>query len=799
MTKDQAPNNNNKKAIRKAAGKTTQRSDDANDLNRYQDHTESSADVERALKSVPVKDYSDYEITLEQKSDYEDAIFANEEELDHALTSSQTDSPKQHLSADKAKPEPTDNTATQIDYSVFTKKLVTNTQQKTDVAPKTKKISILENTLNDSPARKMIANSELASIFNAKHDNILLQIKEEKKQLESPADEKIVTAESTDMPEGKVSAFTQLVKNQGAKLTKFGKEKLEKSKAELDEYLGLSLPERTFDLEFIFPNIKGKEDAQAVLNISEVEKLFSVKGKKLATIFSKSSLQLTALSKTDIPSSKRIALLNIYYTNITLKIKSLISMFERKPTAFDDGKRTAMIGESTNIIKQMIHGYKLVYHELYQSNNLTYGHQRELANSLVFTLFDCLFLEQQLLTALHLSPIGASTKTINKLFYALAEYETELLDKPYYAYADEQETTITSLFKRYHILLFIDFKGLSSTLHKRVQDYLFRHSEKLRFILPEVSQRLTAIPPGQQLLAINHDANCPATLLTQEKPLEVSGTVAPIYLPIQNVLNQIKKDYVNGLKLCVNHQAEHQSKLFHDLSLEQYLLATGALNKSIKNTESKLSAHKYTVYSPVALKAYAGFTNSLQFLEYHHARMAKGDLEKNQPANDLPPLPSGSKCQWQCASEDNDRLYLETTEHAIGIPLDIGELVMFVKMPSKDSKPQKEADTAAQTTTQEESYILTRITRLERDHSGKLQIVATKLSDQFCQVNLSSNDDSKGILLLQDSNPMLITDNTLRPSNDETLPLLFPDETIASCKVERLAVLTNNFQIISVS
>ena len=795
MTTD-LPSTNNNKTNKRAASGVAQSNNDTADLNRYQEHTESSAELERALKTVPVKDYSDYEITLEQKSDYEDAIFANEEELNDALTLSKTDTPKQHLSTDKPKPALTADSVEKIDYSVFTNKLGVVTNQKTELDPDTRKISILENTLNDSPARKMIANNALAIEFKAKCEEIAQQIEEDNKQLESLGEEDTTPPESSDASNDKVSVFTQLVKKQSAKLTQLGKQKLEKSKTEFDEYLGRNLPERTFDLEFIFPNIKGKEDPQAVLKASEVEKLFSVKGKTLATIFSKSSLQLTALSKTDIPDNKRIALLNIYYSNITLKIKSLISMFERKPVAFDDSKRTAMIDESINIIKQMIYGYKFVYHELYQSNNFTYGHQRELANSLAFTLFDCLFLEQQLLTALHVSPPPASTKTINKLFFALAEYETEFLDEPCYAYADEQETTISSLFKRYQLLQFIDFKSLSSSLHKDVQNYLFRHSEKLRFILPEISKDLGAIPPGQQMLSINHDTNSTATLLTQEKPLEISSPIAPVYLPIQNLLNQIKKDYVNGLKLRVNFHNEHRSKLFQDLSLENYLLALGALNRSVRNTEANWSAHKYTLYNPVSLKAYSGFESCLQFLEHNHAKAEKGELTAGQPTNELPALPSGSKCQWLCASEDSESLYLETIEHSIGIPIDIGELVIFVKIPSKDHQQKKDT---AETPTPEESYILTRITRLERDHQCKLHVVATKLSDQFCQIGFSTNEDSKGIMLLRESHSMLIIDNALRAGSDAVLPMVFPDQTTAACRVGSLTALSNSFQIISIS
>lgn len=51
----------------------------------YEENSEDKQGLLEAAASVPIKDYSDYEITIETKDEYADALFVDESALDSAL------------------------------------------------------------------------------------------------------------------------------------------------------------------------------------------------------------------------------------------------------------------------------------------------------------------------------------------------------------------------------------------------------------------------------------------------------------------------------------------------------------------------------------------------------------------------------------------------------------------------------------------------------------------------------------------------------------------------------------------
>ena len=53
----------------------------------YEVNPQSKQDIEEVIQSVPLKDYSDYEIEIEETSHYEDALYSTDEELTEALNS----------------------------------------------------------------------------------------------------------------------------------------------------------------------------------------------------------------------------------------------------------------------------------------------------------------------------------------------------------------------------------------------------------------------------------------------------------------------------------------------------------------------------------------------------------------------------------------------------------------------------------------------------------------------------------------------------------------------------------------
>lgn len=765
-------------------------------------------ELEAAAPSEPQTDYSDYSFTIEQKTEFNDALFASEDELNQALLQSHAEN--QATSADQSD-EPCDaeanaaNQPTELDFSVF-KPAASDHIDGSGNKPATNKLLIINNSLNDSPARKTLADTAASTLFNQQLDAVIEQLKQQ--ALHSNATKQANEAAPTNEASGQLSALTTLIKTTSLALSRKGKAKLEQSRAELDEYLGRSLPERSEPLDFMLPASSHKLLNGELLTEPQIKKLFTTKGKPLLSVLNKTEQQLSLLSKAQLSGSKKLALLRHYRPLLSDKLLTVIAMYERKPLAFDDSKRSATGSSSLAVIKLLITNYKQVYSEFYQSNHLYYGPHRATINQSACELFDYLLLELRLSIALHCPPPLAAIKTVNKLFQVLSLYEPQLLDEACYCSLDGRDSTLNAMFMRYQLWCFIDTQTLSSKLHKTLFAYLAEYHAQLALLPLAVASQLPTIAVGQQMLKIELHADQAATLLDPTTSHNEQQAPA-VYMPTQTVFNRVKSDYVEALKSHIQQRQQHSSGTLNAVSPPQRLTLLAMLNQTIRNAEQQQAVSRYSLYQPVKLKAYCGLGDCHKLLCYRYAQHVSDGMDQTATAPKTILPPPASKGQWLIAGEDDKAIYLQIAEDRLGIACDIGQLLLLQR--DDDTNNQSTAadspaangtgDAAAkEATAATETLLLTRIVRLERDHQGNVMFVASKLATTLTHVSiLQDQQDIPAITALNNTERLLITDHQHRYSSHSKLAITFPDDSTTDVTISGLIALSPEYQLLKLA
>lgn len=756
----------------------------------YEENSEDKQGLLEAAASVPIKDYSDYEITIETKDEYADALFVDESALDSALNQAEDErNDPQAVNRKEAEiAEPKIEKAEVITTRDFSKLLSEQSVAGTFSPSETespKKLGIINNRLNDSPARKTISETDKSKVFEQTLEQIVITIAQEEAHAEGETETALQPEPMSDMDGSKLSIITATLKAKGKALSQKVLAKMDQSKAELDEYLGRTLPERKLALEFILPSLKSKKDCGNTITPKKVEKLFNTKGKPLSNLFAKAEQDLAKLSKTPLSNSKRLALLDSYFPALSEKAKSLIAMIERKPSIYDDEKRASMVDGSLNSLKHLITGYKQIYANLYESANVVYGPQRKLANQVAFTLIDCLTMEQLLSVALHARVSAASIKTVNKLYHVLSHYEPQQLIIKRHAYSLAKTTTINRLFTHYQLFGVLDYLSISTAQQRLMHAYLNQHYALIRTIPLAISSRLPAITPSQQLLAIKHDTSTTALFISNETELQAKSDT--VYIFIQAFFNQVKKDYVEALKLRMNRRNKHSSPALADSPIENTLPMLSALNLSIRNIESGITRPSYTLYRAIDLKAYSGIDDIIGYNHYAYALQQKGPLQPGQPVGNLPEKPTASKSTWQCAMEDDKAIHLQTIECKLGVPMDIGRLVQFIKTIKTASEDDKK-----ETTTDES--VLAVITSIERTSQSKILVIAKIISREFTAAAIQDKYPH-ALIAKANHQSILISHHQADYWNDNITSITFPDQSNAYIAIAGLSCATNNIQL----
>ena len=750
-------------------GKVKPKNNSKNDRSSYQAQANTQQNLQRSVESVLVKKYSDYEITIETKDNYEDALFLDEASLDQALdkagkTATEVITP---LSSSRDNtPDTHTKIEDDIDFSIF----ISSSNPVSDNYATGGTVVIAEQGLNHSTVDRHIeSNNDL--LRNTLTDNSLQDIGTEQK----------ATADKSSSPEdSEGKSFAQ-------KLAKKAKQKLMQSKAGLDEYTGRSLPEREIQLEFSFPPQKSKKHFESVVTAYDVKKLLEDKGKSIHSIIKQADNDLAIISKCQLSISNRLNLLDTYAEPLFSKCHEIIAMFERKPSAPGDSKRLQLASSCHNCLKYIISGYKQIYKSIYEAANVLYGPQRKTANRVAFRIFDLLLVEQQLTTALHSPLIAGSSKTINKLFTALSLYEPNLINKPSMSFTLKENSSVKALYLRYQVGLAIDTMTLSSSLHRVFKPYI-ASKLKLLTLLP-----LNAPSPSTPVWVNSHQrGNKPRYHIAGAN---ISPTEAPaIIIEVAPFFNSIKNDYAECIDLF-SHPAKHSSAVLANIKPPYSITLLCELNRQLAQIEGEKTNANYSLYQPIALKAYSGIENCANYFAYQYALKTRKNFKKGEPTSELPAKPPSSKSPWFCAMEDEDKFYLQVTEDTIGITIDIGQLLLL----TKTIKPEEVKND--QLIPAEEQPILTRISRMERQPQGKLTIIADIISTTTTHATLTIDSKSTAhcLLAIRKDKRLIITAVQHAPwmTAGHNIEINLPDTLTATVLPSTLENITQTVQIFS--
>ncbi len=782
----------------------------------YQEQPNAHQELEQAISSVPLKDYSDYEITIEAKEHYADALFSDDDALNQALSqasnSNKTEPATEKSSAppesteSHSKNNPESNNALPveavIDYSVF---LPPNNYDNAHdnaahiAAPSSQQAPVLSVTaagLNHSPITWSADDS------TEEQDNKAIE------QLLIDTDKPLATTTETDITQANSPKGQSLAE----KIKQKAKTHLHKTKADFDEYTGRSLPERELPLEFSFPPLKPKKSFDAIVSGYDIRKLFSIQGKSHHSLFKQADSDLAKLTKCQLSNANRQSLLDAYAIPLFAKTNDVIAMFERKPSVPGNEKRLQLAELVLNTLKHLITGYKQIYSALYEANNLLYGPQRNNANHIVFRLIDLLVLEQQLSTALQ-SPLPSnSIKTFNKLFYALSLYEVQLITQAHDSLSLGERSSIKAMYLRYQVGLAFDFMRISSSLHKALNPYISQHL-KLLHLLPVKDSSLSLKQKTgliTEAWVIAHTSNNAPHYVSAKDDFcskqQVDEKFPPVIIEVKHFFNAIKKDYAECVTL-LGGTKKHSSKILGAIKTPYAATIMSELNRSITLIEAKSQPPRYSLFQPFPCKAYSGLDECMNYFDYQHALSTKKPAKKGEPVKDLPPKPIPEKSSWLCAMQNEDALYLQVDERKTSVPIDIGQLLLFITtLDKEDETNERQQPEPKLEPKQEQQALLTRVVRMERAQQGKLNLIAETISTQSTLARItatttsepkSTADSTRVLLSNKGDERLLISDHKQSYSSYSLFNLTLPDSSQAVITIKHLAAVTQKLQILS--
>ncbi len=560
---------------------------------------------------------------------------------------------------------------------------------------------------------------------------------------------------------------------------------LNKNKAQLDEYLGRSLPDRDLPLEFGFASLKSKKEVESIVSTRSIRLLFTSKRESLHTILKKAEIDLANIAKCKLSKSHKLSLLDAYAPPLCEKIKLLITQFEKRPSVHEDTKRLELAEHAVHAVKQAITGYKQLYAELYESSNYLYGPQRGTANEIVCRLIDLLCLEQILLSTLHLPIPSVSIKTLNKLFHVLCHYEPQLIEEECTCLSWEALSSIKELYLVYQVMLSLQMTFTSATQHKLLKQYIAQHLSLLKIVegdaVADIDEAMWVLP---------HD-HSDAPLLNTPKEVIPGAVVGfpALYIQINSFFNQIIKDYLQCLPLLGNSKWRNSEGhgnsrvVLGAVSPLQAMTLLSVMNWSVCLMLAQDKPQSFSLYESVKLRVYSDFKDCFAYFAYlyYAQNKDKGVKDEQDSDKDLPVKPKPSGSQWWCAMEDDESMYLQTDEDKSAIAMDVGLLMLLVR--SNEER---------------EEVILVRTSRLERIQKGKLTLVVQKLgfNAMAIQVEGANGKPIPALVILHANETYLLTTHQGTFFSQQGLELCFPDKKRVAACVEGLASVSHNLQVV---
>ena len=672
----------------------------------YQETNNVDEQLKQAAASVPLKDYDSYDIELETKQHYDDALFTSDEELNDALAKPPENKAKAVKTRIQEEPKETAKTKpTPVPEKFEFSKFIPIARQSDAKISNQSELEICKDGVNKSLVSEHILWGE---------DGV------------KPVD---VESTNTDKNESTQSSIAP-PKNKIDQLIRFSKGKTQELKYNVDEYFGRHLPERDFSLGYVLPILKSKKETEFDLTSRTIKKLFESKGKALDSIFKIANGYLVLLCKTDISSSYRLDLLDTIQPLITERTQDFITSVQRKPSLPGDKKRSDLQALVPAAIKYLIIACKQAYTEFYESSNVIYGPQRNKANLIAFRLLDLFLLEQRLCNALHLKVPAASLKSIDRTFMALRLYEEDFLTEEKQSYTLKKECSSTDIYTLYRAQQCFDFSFISPTQHQAIYDYVESHNDQLELLPTE--QRMDA--KLHYLKVTELESGKAAYISGQDKQSGKNQSTPDIHILVSYLFNQIKKDYSQCLNNCHDLEKNHSSPVFKDSQLLIIISVLSELNRQLLEIENNRKSLSFTVYKSSELSACstleqcrAYFHNAFA-IENKKNKSCNKDSSNTDTKKEKPAKVQVSKSSWSCAMEDENYLYLQTTEDKAAIVFDLGLPILLIK-PVKDEDNDDKL---------KNEISLGYITRLEREPQNKINLRVEKLGSMITSMDLAT-------------------------------------------------------------
>lgn len=744
----------------------------------YEDNALDEQAIQEAVESVPIKDYSDYEIAIEAKDQdhYSDALFGNEDELEQALNN---DKPEQQVELPAAKTEQPEQaeprqqnpasgeTKLDTDYSRFH---TANSTALGDagIGPLTGIVSVISNTINGSQA-DLVANYE--EFIPAAVTPVAL----------ASDDRSANTANLRPQDSGqKQSASLRERIQLKARAT------LAHSKQGLDEYLGRSLPDREMPLDFSLAVQRSKKDFEHLVTGYDIKKLFENKAKSIHSIFSQTNKDLADLIKCQLSSSNRLSLLDTYSSYLAERYTEVFAMLEKKLSMSGDSKRLELMANSSAVLKHLIGGYKQVYASYYEGSNVNYGTHRKTAHQVAIRLLDVLLMEQRLASCLHTALSQSSVKTANKLLVATYLYEPDLLQQLHRSEALGREVTLQAMFVRYQLGLFVKTDSLSSSLYKVFAAYLLSQLEDFSILVDSEHKNLAG-----PVLSITHEQTEGPEFLN-EPPVPGVESIPALLIPLGGFLNRLNQDYRQVLA-CLEQQSTHSSPVFGKIKLPYAVTVLSVMTRVVAKRVAGKTDPVFSIYQPTKLKMYCGLDECHAAFDHQYALYTRKPAKKGEPTPDLPPKPVPNKTPVLCAREDNGKLYLQIAEDKSTKPVDIGQLLLL----NGEMRPEQQDELdSSEDQDKQERTLLAQVIRLERSLPGKLNMVVEIIAEDASAIRLSARPEkvNKALIARGNNQSWLITQHNGQPFSELSLPIQFLDGSRRAINIAGFATLGSKIQ-----
>lgn len=738
----------------------------------YEDNVLDEKAILDAVESIPIKDYSDYEIAIETKEQdhYSDALFGNEDELDQALNN---DNPAVAIEP----PKPTNSAEPQARQPELQQPIQAKSEPQLDI-----------NYMRFLTANRHEIGEAVTTPFSIIDSGVNGAIPSTIADYEEFVPATIPSEQDpTDKP-ANIDSKQKQANSLRERIQLKAKSTLEHSKQGLDEYLGRSLPEREMPLDFSLPVQRSKKELEHLVTAYDIKKLFENKAKSIYSIFAQTNKDLAELIKCQLSSSNRLSLLDTYSEYLADRYVEVFTMLEKKSSMSGDSKRLELMVNSSAVLKHLIGGYKQIYASYYEGSNVNYGTHRKTAHQVAIRLLDVLLMEQHLASCLHTALSQSSIKTANKLLLATYLYEPKLFQQIHRSEALGREVTVEAMFVHYQLGLFIKTDSLSSSLYKVLAAYLLSQLKSFSIVADSEHKNLAG-----PVLSINHEQT-EGPAFSAAAPVPGVDSIPSLLIPVGGFLNRLNHDYRQALECLAQPDTKHPSPLFGKIKLPFAITVLSALTRVVDNRVAGKTDPIFSIYQATKLKMYAGLDDCHAVFDYQYALHTRKPAKKGEPTPDLPPKPVPNKTPILCAREDEGYLYLQISEDKSSKPIDIGQLLLLSgKM---DVEQEDEIDNSDDIQSSPDRTLLAQVIRLERSLPNKLNMVVEIISEDATAIRLTAKPEklNKALIAQHGEQSLIVTQQTGQPFSEPTLPIEFLDGHSAAIQIAGFATIGSKIQ-----